>query len=130
MTRAEAIRYRAHLNSLITSLDDASALNVLDLFVPWAPDTSYAINDRCKYENKLYKCVQAHTSQSIYPPDIIPALWTRISIEEWPEWIQPIGTQDAYSEGDKVTHNGKHWISEYDANVWEPGVFPQAWREA
>ena len=28
----------------------------------------------------------------------------------------------------KVSHNGKHWISNADGNVWEPGVY--GWTEA
>ena len=30
--------------------------------------------------------------------------------------------------GDKVTHNGKTWVSNIDGNVWEPGVY--GWNEA
>lgn len=40
-----------------------------------------------------------------------------------PEWKQPSGSHDAYSIGDKVTHNGKTYISTADNNVWEPGVY-------
>jgi hypothetical protein len=25
--------------------------------------------------------------------------------------------------GDKVSHNDKHWESQVDNNVWEPGVY-------
>ena len=42
---------------------------------------------------------------------------------EYPEWVQPIGTQDAYNTGAQVSHNNKHWISNVDSNVWEPGVY-------
>lgn len=47
--------------------------------------------------------------------------------EEWPAWSQPVGAHDAYSSGAKVSHNGKHWISSVDNNVWEPGVY--GWTE-
>ena len=47
--------------------------------------------------------------------------------DKWPEWSQPLGAHDAYSKGDQVSHNGKHWISTADANVWEPGVY--GWEE-
>lgn len=40
-----------------------------------------------------------------------------------PEWVQPSGAHDVYSIGDKVTHNGKIYISTADNNVWEPGVY-------
>ena len=33
------------------------------------------------------------------------------------------GAHDAYNIGDKVTHNGKTWVSDVDNNVWEPGVY-------
>lgn len=42
--------------------------------------------------------------------------------EDWPEWKQPGGAADAYAKGAKVSHNGKKWTSDVDANVWEPGV--------
>ena len=35
---------------------------------------------------------------------------------------QPDST-NPYSKGDKVTHNGKMWVSTIDNNVWEPGVY-------
>ena len=41
---------------------------------------------------------------------------------------QPTGAQDAYAKGAKVSHNGKHWVSTADNNVWEPGVY--GWDEA
>lgn len=41
----------------------------------------------------------------------------------WPEWVQPTGAHDAYAKGSQVTHNGEKYVSQIDANVWEPGVF-------
>ena len=56
-------------------------------------------------------------------------MWTPLGIEgeEYPEWSQPLGVHDAYSEGDKVSHGGKHYISSVNSNVWEPGVY--GWAE-
>ena len=73
--------------------------------------------------------MQEHTSQEDWTPDITPALWTRIGdpAEEWPEWSQPIGAQDAYMAGDKVTYDGRHWVSTVDNNVWIPGIY--GWEE-
>ena len=48
-------------------------------------------------------------------------------LEEFPEWVQPIGAHDAYSKDAKTSHNGKKWVSEVDGNVWEPGVY--GWAE-
>lgn len=42
---------------------------------------------------------------------------------EYPPWIQPTGAHDAYSEGAKVSHDGKRWISTAKNNTWAPGVY-------
>jgi hypothetical protein len=59
--------------------------------------------------------------------DKIADIWNATAVEEWPEWIQPKGAHDAYSKGSKVAHREKVWISNIDANVWEPGV--SGWTE-
>lgn len=68
------------------------------------------------------------TAQNTKPSET-PSMWTQIGNpqEEYPEWYQPIGAHDAYSMGDKVSHNGKHWKSTVNNNVWEPGVY--GWEE-
>lgn len=82
-----------------------------------------------QHNELLWKCISPHKSQPDWAPGIAVSLWSRTSdpAEEWPEWIQPTGAHDAYEKGAKVSHNGKHWISEYDANVYEPGIF--GWKE-
>lgn len=83
-----------------------------------------------RHGGKLYKCVQDHTSQEDWSPDTAASLWACTSdpAEEWPAWSQPIGAHDSYSTGAKVSHQDKHWISDTDGNVWEPGVY--GWTEA
>ena len=126
MTRGKAKLLRNLIEQLAITLDDATALTGIELFPTWGL-TSYSIGDRVQYNGTLYKCIQAHTAQSDWTPDATPALWVVVTVEEWPEWVQPTGAQDAYAKGSKVTHNGKKWISSYDANVWEPGVY--GWEE-
>ena len=130
MTRSEAIRFRNHLNTIIESLDDEAAIDVFDLFPMWVNGKTYAVDDRVRYNDILYKCIIAHTSQADWTPDVAVSLWVRVDDPtiEWPEWIQPVGAQDAYAAGAKVSHNDKHWISDVDNNVWEPGVY--GWTEA
>lgn len=122
MTRGKAKLLRNLIEQLAITLDDETALTGVELFPMWEL-ISYSVGDRVQYNGTLYKCVQAHTAQSDWTPDATPALWTVVTIEEWPEWVQPVGAHDAYAKGSKVTHNGKKWISSYDANVWEPGVY-------
>ena len=108
---------RAKIEQLAETLTDEVALQYVALFKDWQTDTAYAVDDRVKYDDVLYKCVQAHTSQDSWTPDLTPALWVVVSIEEWPEWVQPIGTQDAYMMGDKVTYEGHHYICLIDNNT-------------
>ena len=127
MTRGKAKQLRALIEALAVSMPDETALTGVELFQPWHIGKSYAAGDRVQHEGTLYKCVQAHTSQADWTPPVTPALWTVVSLDEYPEWVQPTGAHDAYGKGDKVTHNGKRWTSTADANVWEPGVY--GWTE-
>lgn len=120
---------RPFIEKAAISLTDEDALSAVELFPAWVTDKAYAVDDRIRYGEKLYRCVQAHTSQAAWTPDLTPALWTEVSVDEWPEWRQPTGAQDAYNTGDKVTFEGKHYISLMDANIWSPAVYPQAWEE-
>ena len=128
MSLLEKAIIRANLiQTAINYLPDDQAETVTALFPGWEADKTYAVGDRVKYNGLLYRCVQAHTSQADWTPDAVPALWTRTSTDEWPEWVQPTGAHDAYNKGDKVSHNEKHWVSDIDANVYEPGVY--GWTE-
>ena len=119
----KALRIAQAIQLATSYLPDDEAETVTILFPKWAADTEYAADDRRQYDELLYRCVQAHTSQEGWEPPNVPALWVRTSVDEWPEWIQPMGAQDAYNIGDKVNHNDKHWISNLNGNVWEPGVY-------
>ena len=123
MTRAKAKQLRQLIEQLAVTLDDETALTGVELFPPWSVGKAYATGDRVQHEGTLYKCVQGHTSQADWTPPVTPALWTAVSIDEYPAWVQPTGAHDAYSKGDKVTHSGKRWTSDVDNNTWEPGVY-------
>lgn len=116
------------------SVDEVTATEHMDVFAPWQPGVAYAVGNLRIYGEgyaaKLYRCVQAHTSQADWTPDVSASLWTVAGdhAEEWPAWSQPIGAHDAYGEGDKVSRGGKHYISTVAGNVWEPGVY--GWDEA
>lgn len=127
--QAQAIR--AGMQALARTAPDAVLLaQPMAVYDEWSAESmEYVLNDIRQYNGLLYRCVQAHTSQATWTPEDAPSLWTRIAdpAQEWPEWIQPTGAHNAYAKGAKVSHNGKHWISDVDANVWEPGVY--GWTE-
>ena len=107
------------------SFDDATITKYADKFPAWAYPASYATGDIVQYDGKLYRCLQAHTSQESWTPDTAGSLWKEIGdpTAEYPEWVQPTGNIDAYPVGAKVSHNGQRWTSTVDNNVWEPGVY-------
>ena len=129
MTRAKAKQLRQLIEQLAVTLDDETALTGVELFPMWAIGRAYAVGDRVQYGGILYKCVQAHTSQADWTPDITPALFVVVSLDEWPEFVQPTGAHDAYNKGDKVTFEGKHYISLIDGNVYSPTAYPAGWQE-
>ena len=123
MTRAKAKQLRQLIEQLAVTLDDETALAGVELFPMWAIGRSYAAGDRVQHGGTLYKCVQAHTSQADWTPDATPALWVVVSIDEYPEWVQPTGAHDAYNTGDKVSYNGKHYVCDINGNVYAPDVY-------
>lgn len=125
ITRERARALRVLIEKAAKSLPDTDALTGIELFPMWKNDISYAVGDRVRYEETLYKCLTAHTAQESWTPAVSPSLWVRIDDPaiEWPEWVQPLGAVDAYPLGAKVSHNEKHWVSTINTNIWEPGVY-------
>ena len=122
MTRGKAKQLRQLLEQLAVTLADETALTGVELFPMWTIGRAYATGDRVQYDGILYKCIQAHTTQADWTPDITPALWVAVSIEEYPEWVQPTGAHDAYNIGDKVTYKGNHYVCDINGNVYAPDV--------
>ena len=123
MTRAKAKQLRQLIEQLAVTLDDETALTGVELFPAWVVGKAYAVGDRAQYNGTLYKCIQSHTSQGDWTPDATPALCKTVSLDEYPEWVQPTGAHDAYNIGDKVTYNGQHYVCTSNANVYAPDVY-------
>lgn len=129
MTREEA---KAFINSFVKLRNlatDEMSLQVPNLYPKWKPEEEYNVNDRVIYNDILYKVLTAHTSQATWTPDTSASLFAKVLIPNTdviPEWEQPDST-NAYMTGDKVTYNGKTWVSIVDNNVWEPGAY--GWEE-
>lgn len=111
--------------------EDSVSGDVADLERTWELLVGQWVNagDEIIYKGVRYEVLQGHYLQEDWLPDQLPALYRRKGDpgDEWPEWVQPTGAHAAYNKGDKVSHDGKHWVSDVDANVWEPGVY--GWSE-
>ena len=132
MTREHAYKLREMLHKASASLPDEDALEAVELFPLWAAGIDYEANQRIRYGDKLYRCVQAHASQTGWEPPATPALWTEVAKPgEIPVWKQPTGAQDAYNTGDLVHYpdaDGPVYRCTIDNNVWSPADYPQGWQ--
>ena len=124
---ALARRLRPLIEKAAEQLTDEDAVNGVELFPAWKKNTEYAVDFRLQHKGKLYRVIQAHTSQEGWEPDVTPALFAEIAAPgEIPVWKQPAGAHDAYMTGDKVHYpdaEGPVYESTVDNNVWEPGVY-------
>lgn len=119
----EAKAIRASISGLAKKADDETLINNKDAFPYWnGGGVVYKRGDIVQYLNKVYRVLLDHVSQLDWTPIVAVSLFTEISLDEFPDWMQPTGAHDAYAKGDKCSHNGKHWVSNIDSNVWEPGV--------
>lgn len=123
-----ARKLRPIIEQAMQSVDGQDALDAVELYPAWAAYHTYPVGMKVRYGGVLYRCLTAHTSQGDWMPDVSPSLWAKVLVEDGEilPWEQPEST-NPYSKGDKVTHDGKVWVSEIDGNIWEPGVY--GWTE-
>lgn len=126
MTLVELARkLRPIIEKAAMQLEDADAIEGVQLFPAWSAEAAYLVGDRVRYNNILYKCLQNHAAQESWTPEAAPSLWARVLIPDpdvIPEWIQPDST-NPYQIGDKVTYNGQTYESTIANNVWAPDVY-------
>ena len=134
-----AEQFRKALQIFAESLSDEQAMEIATVYPAWADNTAYAVNTIVTYgtnevgDPQLYRCVQAHTSQSDWKPDIAKSLWSAIGVagDGVPVWSQPTGAHDAYNVGDRVHYPGESdpiYESLIDGNIWSPEAYPAGWR--
>lgn len=126
MTLIELARkLRPLIEKAAISLNDADALEAVELFPNWNEEAGYFVDDRVKYNGILYRCLQNHYAQAAWTPDVAASLWAKVLIPDEntiPEWEQPDST-NAYQIGDKVLYNGIVYESTIANNVWAPDVY-------
>lgn len=124
LTESEVTRLLIAQQINTLEVDDNTALRMVEFYPEWSAGQAYTAGFKVQYGGTLYKCLNAHTSQDDWTPDVSPSLFSKVLIPDEnviQEWEQPEST-NPYMMGDKVTHNGKTWESLVDNNVWEPGA--------
>lgn len=84
-------------------------------------------------DGKYYECL----TDTNYSPTDLASAWKvdgedaggSTETDEWPEFVQPSGSHDAYKTGDKITFNGKHYVCKMDGCTYSPTDYPGGWTE-
>lgn len=96
---------KEQINTL--SVDDATAVRMTAFYPEWAKDTAYTVGYKVQYLGKLYKVIQAHTSQETWTPDITASLYERIDEVHDGTKYDPIPY-----EGNMALVSGKYYIED------------------
>ena len=94
------------INSL--AVDDNTALRMREFYPEWAEGQAYTAGYKVQHGGKLWRCVQAHTSQTGWEPENAPALWTEICETHAGTLDDPI----PYS-GNMALEEGLYYIQDY-----------------
>lgn len=130
-----AEQLRKAIQMFAATLTDEQALQIACVYDVYQVNKSYKVDDLFTYgtnsvgDPQLYRVVQAHTSQADWLPNVTPALYTPIGLDDsgYDIWSKPTGAHDAYNIGDIVNYNGTLYKSVIDGNVWSPDEYPAGW---
>ena len=139
--KQRALEFRRALQLLLESsfsADDVdTVMAVASVYPNYGVGRIYKVKEIISYgENgvgdpQLYQVLQNHTSSKEWEPDKTPTLYKKIGVtsEGYPQWVQPLGSSDAYNTGDIVSYHGTIYKSKIDGNVWSPIDYPTGWEE-
>lgn len=96
---------KEQINTL--SVDDATAVRMTAFYPEWEKNKQYTVGYKVQYLGKLYKVIQAHTSQETWTPDITASLYTRIDEVHDGTKYDPI----PYEEN-MTLYNGKYYCQD------------------
>lgn len=109
----QAQEIRTSIDSVIVALADADAAKNPMLFLPWETGTKYVVGDSRRYDSKVYKCLQAHTSQADWTPPVVPALWVVVNVSSPGTIDDPIQA----SRGMEYEY-GKYYLDPEDSKTY------------
>ena len=108
LTESEVTRLLIAQQINTLSVDDSTALRMLEFYPAWEVGTNYAVGFKAQHGGTLYKCLTAHTAQTGWEPENAPALWTEICESHAGTLTDPI----PYS-GNMALESGKYYIQDY-----------------
>ena len=88
-------------------VDDDTALRMREFYPEWAAGVDYTAGYKAQRGGKLYKALQAHTSQAGWEPENAPSLWAEICETHDGSEFDPI----PYS-GNMALEQGKYYVQD------------------
>lgn len=115
--------------TVLDTATDEQALIMRPLYPVWQADQVYKKGAYLQYGGELYRVLQDHTSQTDWTPDKAVSLYVNVADPQdpYPPFKKPTGAHDAYSKGDGITFEEKHYRSKIDGNVHSPAEYPAGW---
>lgn len=90
------------------AVDDNTALRMVEFYPDWSAGQAYTAGFKAQHGGKLWRCVQAHTSQTGWEPENAPALWTEICESHAGTLDDPIPY-----DGNMALTSGLYYIQDY-----------------
>lgn len=115
-------------------LTDAELLSIQPVLEgrTWKQGLDVQVGDVYTFGSFLWRCIQAHTTQSGWPPDLAPALWRKVEvISEDAVRVWQAGVD--YIAGDEVAYPDEHGplyecLTAHTSQAgWEPPDAPALW---
>ena len=128
----QAEKIRTDMNTVTANLSDAEAVLVANLYLPWKVGEIVPVGEIRRFGDKLYRCLQEHTTQAEWTPDVTPALWVEVAAEgEYREIKDGMLSTEAFAKGEVGWYQSKDnlWKSLIDANVYTPETYPAGWEK-
>lgn len=107
MKRSEVLKLRKIIELSVQSLEDETALQAVTLYPAWETDTAYETGYKVQYSDKLYRCIQAHTSQAGWEPETAASLWEVINETHSGTIDDPIPY-----DGNMALEQGKYYVQD------------------
>ena len=107
LTESEVSRMLITQQINTLTVDDNTALRMTEFYPEWAADTEYTIGYKVQRNGKLWRALQAHTSQAGWEPENATSLWTEICETHAGTLEYPI----PYS-GNMALESGKYYMQD------------------
>ena len=107
LTQEEVSRLMIAQQINTLSVDDATAYRMREFYPAWQSGQSYSIGYKLLYGGRLYRVIQAHTSQDDWTPDAVASLFERIDETHDGSKYDPIPY-----EGNMALESGKYYVQD------------------